>query len=159
MGCRSPSYGSCLADHHDAVLGVGPVGGGLSSPLPGCSVDRPTRPTAGGGGPGRSAWAGWTARSGRSHSGPFADHGTCSENRLLIFSADFCHLSIFCVSAGSRLLTFLDLGDVEAASPRDLGSRGRRGSHGVPADCAGKGAVVCRPKGAGVCLQPAVCLS
>ena len=159
MGCRSPPYGSCLADDHNAVLGVGPVIGGLSFPLPGCSVDRPTRPAGGGGGHGRSAWAGWTARYGRSHSGPFADHGTCSENGLLFFSSDFCHLSIFCLSAGSRLMTFLGLGDVKAATPHELGSRGRRGSHDVPADCAGKGTVVCRLKGAGVCLQPAVCHS
>ena len=138
QGCRSPSYGSCLADDHDAVLGVGPVVGGL--------VVVP-------------AWAGWTARSGRSHAGPFADHGTCSENGLLFFSSDFCHLSIFCLSAGSRLMTFLGLGDVKAATPHELGSRGRRGSHDVPADCAGKGTVVCRLKGAGVCLQPAVCHS
>ena len=62
-----------------------------------------------------------------------------------------CHLAISCVSTGSRLLTLLlYLGDVEAASPRNLGSRGLRGSYGVPAVCSGNGAVVC--------LQPTVCI-
>ena len=45
----------------------------------------------------------------------------------------------------------LDVCDEEAASPRDFVNHGRRGSCGVPVDCAAKGAVAC--------LQPAVCHS